>query len=98
MNGPADLLGAPVRIYHIPGHCPGSLCIHLLDEKVIVVGDVLFHEGVGRWDLPGGDKDALLHGIRRKLLALDDNIEVLPGHGPATTIGWERSYNPFLAD
>ncbi len=46
-NGPAELLGAPVRIYHIPGHCPGSVCIHLLDEKVIIVGDVLF-QGVGR--------------------------------------------------
>jgi hydroxyacylglutathione hydrolase len=92
----AELLGAPVRIYHIPGHCPGSLCIHLLKEEVIIGGDVLFREGVGRWDLPGGDRDLLLQGIREKLLPLEDGISVLPGHGPATTVGWERRHNPFL--
>jgi glyoxylase-like metal-dependent hydrolase (beta-lactamase superfamily II) len=97
-EGPTELLGAPVQIYYIPGHCPGSICIHLLGEKAIVGGDVLFHEGVGRWDLPGGDKDLLLEGIRRKLLPLQDDIAVLPGHGPVTTIGWERRANPFLAD
>jgi hydroxyacylglutathione hydrolase len=95
-NGPADLLGAPVRIYHVPGHCPGSLCVHLLRENAIVGGDVLFREGVGRWDLPGGDKDLLLQGIRQKLLPLEDTITVLSGHGPPTTIGWERHNNPFL--
>jgi hydroxyacylglutathione hydrolase len=97
-SGPAELLGAPVRIYHIPGHCPGSVCVHLLEEKTIVGGDVLFREGVGRWDLPGGDRDLLLDGIRQKLLPLEDIVTVLPGHGPATTIGWERLHNPFLAD
>jgi hydroxyacylglutathione hydrolase len=97
-NGPTELLGAPMRIYHIPGHCPGSLCFHLLAEEVIVGGDVLFREGVGRWDLPEGDRDMLLDGIRRKLLPLDDAVTVLPGHGPLTTIGWERHNNPFLVD
>jgi glyoxylase-like metal-dependent hydrolase (beta-lactamase superfamily II) len=97
-NGPTELLGAPVRIYHVPGHCPGSLCFHLLDENVIIGGDVLFRGGVGRWDLPGGDRDLLLEGIRRKLLPLKDAAIVLPGHGPATTIGWERRENPFLAN
>jgi glyoxylase-like metal-dependent hydrolase (beta-lactamase superfamily II) len=97
-NGPTELLGAPMRIYHIPGHCPGSLCFHLLAEEVIVGGDVLFREGVGRWDLPGGDRNMLLDGIRRKLLPLDDAVTLLPGHGPLTTIGWERHNNPFLVD
>lgn len=97
-DGPSELLGARLRIYHVPGHCLGSLCFHLLDENVIVGGDVLFREGVGRWDLPGGDKDLLFDGIRRKLLPLDDAVTVLPGHGPSTTIGWERRNNPFLAD
>jgi glyoxylase-like metal-dependent hydrolase (beta-lactamase superfamily II) len=97
-DGPTELLGVPLRIYHVPGHCPGSLCFHLLAEEVIVGGDVLFREGVGRWDLPGGDREVLLDGIRRKLLPLDDAITVLPGHGPLTTIGWERRHNPFLAD
>jgi hydroxyacylglutathione hydrolase len=97
-NEPTELLGAPVKIYHVPGHCPGSLCFHLLDEKAIVGGDVLFRGGVGRWDLPGGDRDLLLEGIRRKLLPLEDAVVVLPGHGPPTTIGWERRENPFLAN
>ncbi|MGA9579668.1 MAG: MBL fold metallo-hydrolase [Terrimicrobiaceae bacterium] len=96
-DGPTELLGAPIKIYHVPGHCPGSVCVHLLDEGIIVGGDVLFREGVGRWDLPGGGKDLLLEGIRQKLLPLQDEIVVLPGHGPATTIGWERRSNPFLA-
>jgi hydroxyacylglutathione hydrolase len=93
-----DLLGASMTIYHVPGHCPGSLCFHILAEDVIVGGDVLFREGIGRWDLPGGDRDMLLDGIRRKLLPLDGALTVLPGHGPSTTIGWERRNNPFLAD
>ena len=93
---PIKLLGAAMRIYHIPGHCPGSLCFHLLDENVVIGGDVLFREGVGRWDLPGGDADLLLEGIRQKLFPLDEAITVLPGHGPSTTIGWERQNNPFL--
>jgi hydroxyacylglutathione hydrolase len=97
-DGPVELLGASVRIYHVPGHCPGSLCFHLLEEQTIVGGDVLFLEGVGRWDLPGGDKDLLCSGIREKLLPLDDAVTVLPGHGPTTTIGWERRNNPFLAE
>jgi glyoxylase-like metal-dependent hydrolase (beta-lactamase superfamily II) len=97
-EGPDELLGAPLRIYHVPGHCPGSLCFHLLDERVIVGGDVIFREGVGRWDLPGGDKDVLFDGIRRKLLPLDDALTVLPGHGPPTTIGWEKRNNPFLVN
>lgn len=91
-----DLLGVPTQIFLIPGHCPGSLCFHLLEEKTVVGGDVLFRDGVGRWDLPGGDKEVLFDGIRRKLLTLDDEISVLPGHGPATTIGRERASNPFL--
>jgi hydroxyacylglutathione hydrolase len=97
-DGQTELLGAPFRIYHVPGHCPGSLCFHFIDEQVIVGGDVLFREGVGRWDLPGGDKDLLLDGIRQKLLPLDDAVTVLPGHGPPTTIGWERRNNPFLVE
>jgi glyoxylase-like metal-dependent hydrolase (beta-lactamase superfamily II) len=97
-NGPIELLGIPMRIYLIPGHCPGSLCFHVLDEQVIVGGDVLFREGVGRWDLPGGDQDLLFDGIRHKLFPLDDAVTVLPGHGPPTTIGWERRNNPFLAE
>ena len=87
-----------MRIYHVPGHCPGSLCFHLLDEKIIIGGDVLFRGGVGRWDLPGGDRDLLLEGIRREIAPPRRRHNRLPGHGPATTIGWERRNNPFLAN
>ena len=85
-----------MHIYHVPGHCPGSLCFHLLAENVVIGGDVLFREGVGRWDLPEGDGELLLKGIGQKLFPLDEAITVLPGHGPSTTIGWERQNNPFL--
>jgi glyoxylase-like metal-dependent hydrolase (beta-lactamase superfamily II) len=63
---------------------------------ILFGGDVLFSGGVGRWDLPGGDRDLLLRGIGEKLLTLPDHVKVLPGHGPATTIGVERRDNPYL--
>lgn len=91
-----ELLGVPTRIFHVPGHCPGSLCVFLPGERILVGGDVLFRGAVGRWDLPGGDRDLLFRGIRTKLLPLGDDVTVLPGHGPATTIGIERVENPFL--
>jgi glyoxylase-like metal-dependent hydrolase (beta-lactamase superfamily II) len=90
------LLGLPFDIYEVPGHCPGSLCFHSLEEGVLFGGDVLFAGGVGRWDLPGGDKELLLGGIRTKLLPLLDATIVYPGHGPATTIGREKISNPYL--
>jgi glyoxylase-like metal-dependent hydrolase (beta-lactamase superfamily II) len=97
-NPAAILLDLPVGIYHVPGHCPGSICFHIAKDSALVGGDVLFREGIGRWDLPGGDRDLLLEGIRQKLLPLPDATIVLPGHGPSTTIGWEKQNNPFLAD
>ena len=84
------------RVLHVPGHCPGSLCFLEKKENVLFGGDVLFAGGIGRTDLPGGDHDLLLRGIREKLWALDDDTTVLPGHGPATKIGIERRTNPFL--
>jgi hydroxyacylglutathione hydrolase len=95
---PVDLLGTEFIILHVPGHCPGSLCFFQPDENVLIGGDVLFRGGVGRTDLPGGDTDLLFDGIRKKLLTLPDDVVVLPGHGPATTIGRERRENPYLRD
>jgi len=83
-------------LLHIPGHCPGSICLVLHEEKVIFGGDVLFAGAVGRWDLPGGSMEVLLDGIRKKLFPLSDDYTVYPGHGPSTTIGQERSTNPFF--
>ena len=86
----------PMRLLLVPGHCPGSLCFYFPDRGVVVGGDVLFQGGVGRWDLPGGDGELLFAGIREKLFALPPGTVVLPGHGPATSIGVERDTNPYL--
>lgn len=90
-EGPGQLLlDRPYDIYEIPGHCPGSLCFHDVERETIYGGDVLFSGGVGRWDLPGGDRDLLLSGIRSKLLPLPPQTTLYPGHGPATKIGVEK--------
>lgn len=81
---------------HIPGHSPGSIVLYDAADNFVIAGDVLFEGSVGRSDLPGGDGAALIRGIKEKLLPLPDNTVVYPGHGPATTIGNERRYNPFL--
>lgn len=90
------LLGHTFDIHEVPGHCPGSICLHDPEGGMLYGGDVLFAGGVGRWDLPGGDKDLLLSGIRGKLLPLPPETIVLPGHGPVTTIGRESVANPYL--
>lgn len=79
-----------------PGHCPGSVVLFERKERVAFVGDVLFAGSIGRTDLPGGDHEMLLRCIREKLLPLGDDVRVLSGHGPVTTIGAERRTNPFL--
>lgn len=84
------------KILHIPGHCPGSICLYEPQQGFIFGGDVLFAGGVGRWDLPGGSEETLLDGIRQKLLPLPDDTVVYPGHGPATTIGHEKKHNPYI--
>jgi hydroxyacylglutathione hydrolase len=82
------------EVRHLPGHSPGHVCF--VGSGVVLGGDVLFEGSIGRTDLPGGDLEALLTGIRRELLVLPDDTIVYPGHGPATTIGREREENPFL--
>lgn len=95
-EGEVTLNGKAFMIHEVPGHCPGSICLEDVVGKVLYGGDVLFANGVGRWDLPGGDRDLLLSGIKGKLLPLHDRTIVLSGHGPATTIGAEKSGNPYL--
>lgn len=84
------------EILNCPGHCPGSAVLFERRERVAFVGDVLFAGSIGRTDLPGGDHELLLAGIRRKLLPLGDDVKVFSGHGPVTTLGVERRTNPFL--
>ena len=91
-----NLLGADFEVLEIPGHCPGSLCFFSRKDKLLIGGDVLFASSIGRGDLPGGDIDLLINGIRKKLFPLGDNVTVLPGHGPPTKMGSERRTNPFL--
>lgn len=95
-EGQITLLGKTFSIFEVPGHCPGSLCLYDSQDGLLYGGDVLFAGGVGRWDLPGGDRDLLLAGIRSKLLTLPPETVVLPGHGPSTTIGREKTSNPYL--
>ena len=92
-----EINGIDFQVLDVPGHCPGSLCFFDKKERVLFGGDVLFAGGVGRWDLPGGDRELLFSGIKTKLFPLGDDVKVLPGHGPATTIGRERQTNPFLS-
>lgn len=91
-----NFLGLEMEVLEVPGHCPGSLCFLSRESGVLIGGDVLFAGGVGRWDLPGGDGELLFRGIKEKLFPLGDDVVVLPGHGPATTIGEERRANPFV--
>ncbi len=92
-----EFLGLNFEIFEVPGHSPGSLCFLQREAQLLIGGDVLFAGGVGRWDLPGGDGDLLFAGIKEKLFPIGDEVTVLPGHGPPTTIGRERRTNPFLA-
>ena len=87
-----------VAVLHTPGHTPGS-CTFLASggsSSVLFAGDTLFRGSIGRTDLWGGDHDAILRSIRGKLLTLPDDVSVVSGHGPGTTIGAERAHNPFL--
>lgn len=85
-----------VKIIHVPGHSPGSICLYFEADKLLVCGDVLFQGSIGRTDLYGGDHELLISGIREKILVLPRETVVWPGHGPRTTIGFEYDTNPFF--
>ena len=84
------------HIRHTPGHRPGGVCLYQPDDHVALVGDTLFHRSIGRYDFPTSDGNLLLQSIHEQLLTLPDHTRVLPGHGPATTIGDERRANPYI--
>ena len=88
---------ATLQLIFCPGHSPAHLCFY--DEKAnqLIGGDVLFRGSIGRTDLPGGNHELLLTNIREKLFTLPDDCTVYPGHGPETTIGFEKQYNPFFS-
>jgi len=81
---------------HTPGHSPGSICFYNAQNKFAIVGDVLFYGSIGRTDLPRGNHEDLLNSIREKLFILPDDVKIYSGHGPSTTIGFEKNNNPFF--
>ena len=81
---------------HTPGHTPGSLCFHFETAKMVIAGDTLFHGGIGRTDLWGGDAAAIERSIRDRLYTLDEATRVITGHGEETSIGFEMRFNPFV--
>lgn len=92
----AAIGGLDWTLLHIPGHSPDSLCFYQPELGIVFGGDVLFLDGIGRTDFPGGSTSQLISGIAGKLLTLPDQTRVYPGHGPDTSIGREREENPFL--
>lgn len=91
-----EVAGLKLETKHTPGHTPGHCCFYVETEATLFAGDQLFAGSVGRTDLPGGSTEELLNSMAQKVLTLDDETRVLPGHGPETTIGRERRSNPFL--
>ncbi len=89
-----DFGGLHFTVLHTPGHTPGGIC--LWGEGVVFTGDTLFNFGIGRSDMPGGSESQLLDSIVTRLMVLPDKTIIYPGHGPQSTIGAERQWNPFL--
>jgi glyoxylase-like metal-dependent hydrolase (beta-lactamase superfamily II) len=111
MNGPKVALSADqtigdrdiisvgklkIKVLHTPGHTRGGICLYIESEKVLISGDTLFYGSIGRTDFPGGDYKQIIQMIQTKLMVLDDDVTVYPGHGANTTIGFERRKNPFI--
>ena len=91
-----EAAGMGFDVLHTPGHTPGGTCLYNAQENVLIAGDTLFAGSIGRSDFPGGSHELLIQSIRQKLLILPDSTTVYSGHGPATTIGHEKQFNPFL--
>ena len=85
-----------LQILLCPGHSPGSVCFYHKEQQFVIGGDVLFQQSIGRSDLPGGDYDSLVNSIHTQLFTLPDEVSVYSGHGPKTSIGFEKMNNPFV--
>ncbi len=86
-----------IQILSVPGHSPDHVAFYLEKEKILIGGDVLFRESIGRTDLPGGNHAQLIQSIHTKFFTLPEDVVVFPGHGPETTIGHEKKFNPFCS-
>ncbi len=87
-----------LQVLHTPGHTPGHVVFFAPESRLVISGDVLFKGGVGRSDFPKGDHATLIASIKDKMLPLGDDVTFIPGHGPLSTLGYERLHNPFLQD
>ncbi len=85
-----------MQVIHTPGHTQGCCCLYFEKEQLLISGDTLFADGVGRTDLPGGSTVQLVDSIKTRLFVLPDGVQVYPGHGPATSIGHEKKHNPYV--
>lgn len=90
------LAGMKLRVFHTPGHTPGGCAYYCEEACCVFSGDTLFRTSVGRSDFPGGSMSELVRSVKEKLFLLPDEVNVLPGHGEETTIGYEKKYNPFV--
>ena len=90
-------LGTEAEVRHVPGHCPGNVLFYFVTAKAAFVGDALFAGSIGRTDLPGGDFETLERAIRAQIYTLPEDTVVYPGHGPDTTVGAEKSTNPYVS-
>ncbi|MGN0365296.1 MAG: MBL fold metallo-hydrolase [Suilimivivens sp.] len=88
--------GISCQLLATPGHTKGSCCYYFEKDKLLISGDTLFQESVGRTDLPTGSMSSLVRSVREKLMILPEDVKVYPGHGESTTIGHEKEFNPFL--
>ena len=85
-----------LKVLHTPGHSMGSVSLYNQKEKTVFAGDTLFAGSIGRTDLPGGNYNTLIKNVREKIFSLGDDVKVYPGHGPETTVGTEKKFNPFF--
>ena len=95
-SGSIEFGNSKLQIIFAPGHSPGHLCFYSPEDNFIIGGDVLFYQSIGRTDLPGGNHAQLIKNIKEKLFVLPEDCKVYSGHGPATSIGFEKQHNPFL--
>ena len=93
-----QLIGEKIQVIHTPGHTKGGVCYYFIEEDCIFVGDTIFLESIGRTDLPTGDGATLIRSIKEKLYVLDNKVVIYPGHGPATSIGYEKENNPYTSE
>ncbi len=90
------IAGYQIRVIHTPGHTVGGACYYFHGYGILISGDTLFRENIGRYDLPTGNGEVLISSILNKLMILEDQVKVYPGHGQSTTIGYERNHNFYL--